>query len=160
MFVSVVVCTRNRADQLGEFLQSAAGLTVPPGLAWELIIVDNGSSDHTAEVVESFASQIPVRCVREDKAGLSNARNRGVDEAKGDYICWTDDDVKLDPKWLSAYVAAFGWTGQGVPSLDTMWTADREALATPLRLSRFLRLVSCVKTVVSAAITVCSALAT
>lgn len=107
MYASVVVCTRNRADQLAEFLQSAAGLSVPPGLTWELIIVDNGSSDHTAQVVESFASKIPVRCVREDRAGLSNARNRGVDEATGDYICWTDDDVMLDPEWLSAYVEAF-----------------------------------------------------
>jgi glucosyl-dolichyl phosphate glucuronosyltransferase len=107
MNVSVVVCTRNRADQLGEFLQSATALIVPHGLVWELIVVDNGSTDHTARVVESFASRLPVRYVREDEAGLSNARNRGVEAAMGDYICWTDDDVSLDPEWLSAYVTAF-----------------------------------------------------
>jgi glycosyltransferase involved in cell wall biosynthesis len=105
--ISVVVCTRNRAVQLGEFLASARGLVVPAGLDWELIVVDNGSKDRTAEVAMSFAPGLPIRCVREEEPGLSNARNKGVAEAKGDYICWTDDDVVLDPQWLAAYAEAF-----------------------------------------------------
>jgi glycosyltransferase involved in cell wall biosynthesis len=50
---------------------------------------------------------LPIRLVREDRAGLSNARNKGVAEAAGRYICWTDDDVVLDPEWLAGYWAAF-----------------------------------------------------
>lgn len=105
--ISVVVCTRNRARQLGDFLQSVVALRVPEGLSWEILIVDNGSSDDTPEVVQSFADRLPIRSTHEEQAGLSNARNRGVEVARGRYICWTDDDVVLDPEWLSAYVTAF-----------------------------------------------------
>jgi len=106
-FVTVIICTRNRAEQLKQVLVSACKLNIPDQLSWEFIVVDNGSSDNTADIVESFANALPIRCVREEMPGLSNARNRGVAEAKGRYICWTDDDVEIDPDWLSAYVAAF-----------------------------------------------------
>jgi glycosyltransferase involved in cell wall biosynthesis len=105
--ISVIICTRNRAAQLMNVLESAANLRMPKGLRWELIVVDNGSSDNTAEVAASFRDRLPIRVVREDMAGLSNARNRGVDEANGSYICWTDDDLLLDPNWLEAYASAF-----------------------------------------------------
>ncbi|MGZ3272282.1 MAG: glycosyltransferase [Caulobacteraceae bacterium] len=105
--ITVVICTRNRAAQLRNVLESVPRLRVPPGLSWELLIVDNGSSDNTAEVVQSFASRLPVRLAREDTPGLSNARNRGVAEARGRYICWTDDDVVIDEGWLAAYAEAF-----------------------------------------------------
>lgn len=107
MEISVIICTRNRARQLSNVLDSVAALTVPAGLAWELIVVDNGSSDNTRDVVQSYASTLPIRYVLESTAGLSNARNRGVQEAQGAYICWTDDDVELDRDWLDAYREAF-----------------------------------------------------
>lgn len=103
MDISAIICTRNRAASLDRALTSATRLRVPPGLAWELIVVDNGSSDTTAAVVASFADRLPIRHVFEPVAGLSNARNRGVAEAQGALICWTDDDVELDPEWLAAY---------------------------------------------------------
>lgn len=106
-YISVVICTRNRANQLSNVLNSIVALKVPPDLDWELLIVDNGSKDNTYEVVTSYASKLPVRCVREETPGLSNARNKGVAEAKGQYICWTDDDVELDQNWLNAYFEAF-----------------------------------------------------
>ena len=105
--VTVVICTRNRAAQLSNVLESAARLHVPQGLRWEMVIVDNGSSDNTADVAASFGDRLPIRVVREEAAGLSHARNRGVTKARGTYLCWTDDDVILDPEWLAAYVAAF-----------------------------------------------------
>lgn len=88
-------------------LELACHLVVPSGLLWELIVVDNGGSDCTEQVAGSYGERLPVRYVREEMAGLSNARNRGVAEARGEYICWTDDDVSLDPNWLAAYVEAF-----------------------------------------------------
>src|SRR5688500_3500637 len=97
MQVTVIICTRNRADQLRRTLESAAAVDTPEHVSWELLVVDNGSTDHTPEVVESFSGRLPIRRVSEPEAGLSNARNRGVAEAKGDYICWTDDDVLIDP---------------------------------------------------------------
>jgi glycosyltransferase involved in cell wall biosynthesis len=103
----VIICTRNRAAQLAHALDSVANLRTPKRLRWEVIVVDNGSSDNTAEVAESFRDRLPIRVVREDTPGLSNARNRGVEEAAGAYICWTDDDLLLDPNWLEAYATAF-----------------------------------------------------
>lgn len=105
--ITVVICTRDRAQQLHALLESVCALSTPKGLDWEICVVDNGSSDGTRQVIESFVGRIPIRYVREDAAGLSNARNQGVAEARGRYICWTDDDVELDPDWLNAYAQAF-----------------------------------------------------
>lgn len=101
------MCTRNRAEQLRRVLQTAAAMDRPDGLVWEFLLVDNGSTDLTRQVVAEFAEVMPIRHIFEPAAGLSNARNRGVDEARGDYICWTDDDVLIDRGWLAGYAAAF-----------------------------------------------------
>jgi glycosyltransferase involved in cell wall biosynthesis len=105
--ITMIVCTRNRAAQLGNLLDSAVRMRIPAGLQWEFLIVDNGSTDSTADVARAYQDRLPLRLVHEDRAGLSNARNKGVQEAVGRYICWTDDDVVLDPEWLAAYSAAF-----------------------------------------------------
>lgn len=103
---TVVICTRNRADSLCRTLESLAAMA-PTDAPWELLIVDNGSSDRTPEVVQSFADRLPIRRIYEAKAGLSNARNAGVEGAVGAYLLWTDDDVLVDRDWLNAYLAAF-----------------------------------------------------
>jgi glycosyltransferase involved in cell wall biosynthesis len=113
-FVTVVICTRNRAAQLVTGLTSMSRLRVPADLQWELLVVDNGSSDNTGEVARSFASKLPLRVTREETPGLANARNRGLAEARGRYICWTDDDVMVDEGWLEGYVAAFRAYPDGV----------------------------------------------
>jgi len=82
-------------------------MDAPAGADWELLVVDNGSSDDTRQVVESFADRLPIRWAWEPVAGLSNARNRAIEEAMGDYICWTDDDVNVEAGWLSGYQNAF-----------------------------------------------------
>ncbi|MBB6226421.1 glycosyltransferase involved in cell wall biosynthesis [Polymorphobacter multimanifer] len=104
--VTAIICTRNRAASLERVLASAATLRIPDGTQWELLVVDNGSTDSTASIVAGFADRLPIRRVAEPVAGLSHARNRGVAEARGALICWTDDDVELDGEWLAAYVAA------------------------------------------------------
>jgi glycosyltransferase involved in cell wall biosynthesis len=107
MQISVVLCTRNRAEQLRSTLESATRMRIPDGLAWEFVLVDNGSTDHTADVVADFEGRLPIRRVVETTPGLSNARNCGVAAARGDLICWTDDDVIIDPNWIAAYAEAF-----------------------------------------------------
>ena len=107
MEISVVVCTRNRAVQLAEFLRSITAIDVPEGLAWEMIIVDNGSTDDTAAVIESFKDRLPIQRIFQGIPGLSNARNSGVDAARGKYIVWTDDDVVVDSHWLAGFRDAF-----------------------------------------------------
>ncbi len=77
-------------------------MAMPKGLEWELLIVDNNSTDKTKEVVDDYikTSWINCRYVFESKQGHSYARNRGVNEASGEIIAFTDDDVLLDQYWL------------------------------------------------------------
>jgi len=104
---SVIVCTRNRADSLALLLQSLAAMERPAQFEWELLVVDNGSTDGTRAVVQAHADRLPLRYLQEARPGLSHARNRGVAEAGGDYVCWTDDDVIVGRNWLASYSEAF-----------------------------------------------------
>jgi len=105
--ISLIVCTRNRAAALAACLSRIAAL-VHAG-PWEAVIVDNGSTDATAEVIRAFAAGavFPVRYVRQPVPGLSNARNAGVAAAAGDLLLFTDDDCYVDAGLLDAAVAAF-----------------------------------------------------
>lgn len=107
MYVSVIICTRNRAASLDRTLTSLAAMAVPAGLDWELLVVDNGSTDNTSAIIASFAKSLPIRRVEQPIAGLSNARNAGVGEALGDFILWTDDDVIVHENWLASWFRAF-----------------------------------------------------
>lgn len=107
MDCSVVVCTRNRATQLSEALESFTKLNIPEATTWEVLVVDNGSSDSTVDVIRSFERVLPIRRVFQPQPGLSNARNSAIEVAQGKYIIWTDDDVHVDPNWLAAFLEAF-----------------------------------------------------
>lgn len=101
MTVSAIVCTRDRAESLKSFFESARAVDPgPSGAEW--VIVDNGSSDHTREVVDAFrpAASMPVRYVFEPEVGLSRARNAGVASSSGDVVLFTDDDVRVPPDWV------------------------------------------------------------
>lgn len=100
--ISVIVCTYNRSESLRRTLVSLAQLQAPSDTPWELLVVDNNSTDETAEVVETFSrsSSFPVRYAFAGNKGLSHARNEGIRVARGDIIAFTDDDVTVDSRWL------------------------------------------------------------
>ncbi|MBE9542804.1 MAG: glycosyltransferase, partial [Proteobacteria bacterium] len=79
MNLSAIICTYNRAAILTRCLSHLAGQKVPAGLEWEIIVVDNNSSDGTDKVVEQLARLHPIliRYVKEPQQGLNYARNRG-----------------------------------------------------------------------------------
>jgi glycosyltransferase involved in cell wall biosynthesis len=105
----VIVCTHNRAHRLEQTLNSLQQMTVPVDLAWELIIVDNNSSDNTKEVIDSFIdkSSLRVKYVIERKQGVSHARNIGIHEASGHIIAFTDDDCIVDRYWIMSISKEF-----------------------------------------------------
>lgn len=107
MDISLIICTRNRAAQLGGCLAALAALRLPGN--WELVMVDNGSTDATRATIEAFRDRVafPVRYVQEAVPGLSNARNAGLAAARGALIAFTDDDCYVDPQLLARTVAAF-----------------------------------------------------
>lgn len=99
--ISVIVCTHNRADLLPYALQTLGEQSLDSN-EYEVIVVDNNSTDDTRIVVEKFAHEVPnLRYCLETKTGLSHARNRGWNEARGEYVAYTDDDCKLPRPWLS-----------------------------------------------------------
>ena len=114
MQVSVVICTWNRSSSLAKTLRSLAAQHPGPEVSWEVLVVNNNCTDDTDAVIASYVSSLPIRGVHESTPGLSNARNRGLGEAVGDYIIWTDDDVIVSPGWLCAYLQAFrDWPDHG-----------------------------------------------
>ena len=105
--VTVAICTWNRCSSLEQTLEGFTRLEAPTDASWELVVVNNNCTDRTDAVIRAFEGRLPVRRVFEPKPGLSHARNRGVSEATGDYILWTDDDVTVCREWLIEYVNAF-----------------------------------------------------
>ncbi len=98
--LSVVVCTYNRADALQMCLQSLAAQAAP-GALFEVIVVDNNSTDTTLKVAELFRRKFRhYDVIGESKQGLSFARNRGVAESNARYIAFLDDDVIVSPQWV------------------------------------------------------------
>ncbi|MGK2878245.1 MAG: glycosyltransferase family 2 protein [Solirubrobacterales bacterium] len=102
---SVVVCTRERPESLARTLASLRNLEYPN---FEVVVVDNAPLSNATERAVRECGDDRVRYVTEPRKGLSRARNRGVSEAEGELIAFTDDDIVVDPGWLSALAAAAG----------------------------------------------------
>ena len=101
--VTVVVCTRDRPEELGRCLDSLDALDHRP---LEVLVFDNApTTDATQRLVERRGGA--VRYALEPMPGLDNARNRGIASATGEVLAFTDDDVLVDPQWLSAIAATF-----------------------------------------------------
>ncbi|HQF20600.1 MAG TPA: glycosyltransferase [Kiritimatiellia bacterium] len=107
---TVCICTRNRVKYLGPTIESVLAQKVSSG-AFDVLVVDNGSTDGTSEMIAARFGRgtcEPVRCIREEVPGLSRARNRAIAETIGDFIVFLDDDAIPEPGWLQAIVAGFG----------------------------------------------------
>jgi len=100
-FISVIICTYNRAALLQRALRSLSGQTLDKKL-FEIIVVDDGSHDNTGEVCEEMRGELPnltyVSCGT--NMGAPKARNRGVEEASGKYLLFTDDDCIPAVNWV------------------------------------------------------------
>lgn len=104
--VSIAIWTWNRAKLLDQTLAAMRNLVGPPGVTWELLVVNNNCTDETDSVLVQDAARLPLQRLFEPTPGRSHARNTAVAHAQGDLMLWTDDDVPVDPQWLAAYVEA------------------------------------------------------
>lgn len=128
--LSVVITTYNRADVLPTAIESLFAQNLDPS-RYEIIVVDNNSSDGTREVVESFAGRSPaIRYVFEPCQGISHGRNAGIRAAAAPIVAFTDDDVRVSRDWATTIltvlathpeVACVG--GKVLPSWDGPWPA-------------------------------------
>lgn len=106
--VSVIICTHNRAERLPKVIKLLRAQDYPQN-AYEIIVVDNRSTDHTAQVVRQLGAEPgpPVRYVFEPRYGVSLARNRGAEEAHYPYLAYIDDDCSIRPDWLRMLMSGF-----------------------------------------------------
>ena len=133
--LSVVICTFNRASLVEKALVSLSAQTLAAS-RFEIILIDNNSTDDTARVFERFVRVNPALNAHyfvEKQQGLSHARNRGYQAASGSIVAYLDDDALANPHWCAAIVKAFAQTstlaagGPIVPWYDTpppAWWSD------------------------------------
>lgn len=107
--IEIIICTYNRAEALDATLTCLARQELR-GRTWSVLVVDNASTDGTAAKVSAHIErgELPgLRCIYESKPGLTAARQRGVQEARGARVALVDDDCHLAPGWIDAALAAF-----------------------------------------------------
>jgi glycosyltransferase involved in cell wall biosynthesis len=105
--ISVVMATWNNATRLAITLDELSRCRVPPGVRWELILVDNNCSDETPLAAQRWANHLRLVYRHERRQGLSHARNAGIAAAAGALIVFADDDITPCPRWLETYWRAY-----------------------------------------------------
>jgi glycosyltransferase involved in cell wall biosynthesis len=107
MAMSIVIGTLNRCELLERSLRSLMAQRCPAD-RFEILVVDNGSTDGTLDLLEALSREATnLRVVKEPKRGLSNARNRGIAEARADLIGFFDDDAVAEPDWVDVLLRVF-----------------------------------------------------
>lgn len=107
--LSLIIATYNRAQSLLRTLRSVVSQSAASEL-WECIVVNNNSTDNTAEVFACFAAEnqgFDLKMITETKQGLSNARNAGITASKGEYVAIVDDDETLESSYIESYIEFF-----------------------------------------------------
>ena len=102
--IAAIICTHNREQYLGDSLDSLLAQDYDD---FEVLVVDNASSDRTQEIVKARLPNPRLRYVFEETLGLSAARNRGAKETKAEILAYLDDDAIASPQWLQVLVTAY-----------------------------------------------------
>ena len=128
MQLTVILCTYNRCQSLARALESVAVSILPETIEWEVLVVDNNSSDPTEAVVKDFCRRYPgrFRYLFEPQQGKSYALNAGVREARGNILAFIDDDVTVEPIWLQNLTSALHdsqWAGCGGRTKPATWVS-------------------------------------
>jgi glycosyltransferase involved in cell wall biosynthesis len=128
---SLVIATYRRPEMLRDTLVSLDALVVPEGVGVEVVVIDNdpeGSGRATVEEQSARPYRFPLRYVHEVRKGLSHARNRGIEESRGDFIAFFDDDLYVSAGWLAGMVGTFARTGAAVVGGRTVihWEGEPE----------------------------------
>jgi len=116
--VTVILCTCNRGPVLAKALEKVCASEMPWSVDWEVLVVDNNSSDRTREKVEEVSRKFPgrIRYLFEPQGGKSYALNAGIRESRGEILAFMDDDVMVVPNWLNNLTTDLhgkGWAGTG-----------------------------------------------
>ena len=121
--ITVIIGAYNAERYLGEAIESVLAQTHPNV---ELIVVDDGSTDRTGEIAESYGE--PVRCIRQPNGGMAASRNRAIPEARGEYLAFLDADDRFPPDKLERQLAVL----EAQPELDIVYGHVTEFLSPDL----------------------------
>jgi len=105
--LTVMICTWRNPVHLDRTLASFSGCRIPAGIAWEIVVVNNDGSEATDRAASKHQDTLPIVLVQEPVTGLSRARNRGLQAARGKLLVFTDDDVTVSAGFLDAYWEGF-----------------------------------------------------
>jgi len=126
--MTVLICTHNRASQLDGALRSLESQSLAKH-SFEVIVVDNASTDATPEVFEDCAGRgkLNLRYLKEMELGLDAARNRGIRESRGEIVAFLDDDARARADWADAILAGFARHEAPVlgGKVELIWEAER-----------------------------------
>jgi glycosyltransferase involved in cell wall biosynthesis len=134
--VSIIICCFNSENRIIPTLEHLKKQVCPETILWEVIVVDNASTDNTAQVSMGFWGNypIPFKVIKEEKAGLSFAREAGYQNAAYEYVCLVDDDNWVNPLWVKTIynimdnnpnVGACGGRGEGVFESTPPWWFEK-----------------------------------
>jgi glycosyltransferase involved in cell wall biosynthesis len=141
--LSVVISTRNRAERIENVIRAFEQCRVPQHVDWELVIIDNGSSDHTAFVLEKEKQKrsLPLVILHQPVPGKCRSINHARAHLRGDLIIFSDDDMEPCPTWLETYARACrkypevsGFTGRVIPVWEGRppdWLLEKGPYAVP-----------------------------
>ena len=104
--ITAVICTRDKAHFLDKCIKSLLRQNLDRE-KYEILVVDNSSTDTTDDVIKYFENEATIRSVYEPVAGLSRARNTGWKNAKGQYVGYIDDDAVAEVSWLESALWCF-----------------------------------------------------
>ncbi|MDG6219103.1 MAG: glycosyltransferase [Candidatus Thermoplasmatota archaeon] len=126
--ISAIICTLNRAKYLEKAINSLINQTIDPEF-YEIIIVDNGSTDNTKNLVENLRNNEQLCYIYEPIRGLSQARNTGWQNARGEYIAFLDDDGLATVNWLEEIINTFEKTSPSPDAcggkIELIWETNR-----------------------------------
>lgn len=129
MDISIIICTYNRCESLKDTLNSLLAQELDGEFSYEVIVVDNNSKDKTKEIVEGYISKFngKLKYLFEPKQGKSYALNKGINEAGGEIIAFTDDDCVVDRAWVKEIAKTFKKNNAGVAGgiINPIWLSEK-----------------------------------
>ena len=142
---SCIICTHNRGGYLEKAIQSLVNQNMDKRW-YEILIIDNKSTDNTKGVVKTFSEATPnLRYIHEPELGVSSARNSGWKNANGKYVAYLDDDLVAEPDWLREMLETFRSTQKTIAAvggrIDPIWESTRPGWLSPI-LTRSLGLIN------------------
>ncbi|MEJ2580456.1 MAG: glycosyltransferase family 2 protein [Acidobacteriota bacterium] len=131
MRISVVIPTYNRLAELKKVFAAVQDQWCPPDVELEVIVVDDGSSDGSESWLQSLNETTDVRTIRQSNSGPAVARNRGVEAATGDLVCFLGDDTEPQPGWLAAHAEEHRLFGVNAPLAVLGYTSFSSEIDSP-----------------------------